>query len=93
MNNALEITHGRRPWVTVMARGKSNEKPLRDGARMVVTVGLILMMLWRTNNVAYSCLKAHVPAPPVGRVLFRAPHAKTPGNKVHTPFSSGDLLA
>ena len=34
----------------------------------------------------------HVPAPPVGRVFFRAPRAKTPGNKVNTPFS-GDLLA
>ena len=94
MNNALEIAHGhgQRLCAAVMARGKSNGQSSRDGARMTVAVGFDSVACCGGPRIWPFRSSTHVPAPSVGRVLFRAPRAKTPGKKVHTPFS-GDLLA
>jgi hypothetical protein len=58
MNDALEIAHGRRLWATVMARGKSNGRSLRDDARMTVAVGATGHPICRRSMAAVLCAVA-----------------------------------
>ena len=75
MNDSLEIAHGLWLWATVMARGKSNGRSFRDGARMAVAVGATCHPICRKSAAAVLCAVAPTSAGFTSASLHRRPMA------------------